>query len=405
MYLRDLLTEEEIDIQELFRKFVDREIMPRRRELEDNPVLVSEILQKITDMGVLRMGYPLHLGGENNGKIPFYLTILAEEFARGDAGIAMAVGQSSGRHLGAAIAVKNQAIIDRFLPIYLGNTFAYSCLSMSEPDGGCDVENFDMEGTTLRTVARLDGDEWIINGCKCWPGSGGMAAMYLTVCTTDPSAGSEGIAIIYVPDKTPGLSFGKPEQKMGFQSISNASVYYEDVRVPREYRLAGPGKDADFFKAACAHTKIHSAALSLGISRGVLETVLEYTKNRKGGGKSVRQHTIIAGIIADMAVKLETSRALTYNATWMLSRPDVYGPAYSVDMTARCNIAKVFTADAVVWIANKAMELMGANGYSPEYHVEKYLRDGKSLQLWLAGQQVSRYDIARGYYDFQTVHI
>jgi alkylation response protein AidB-like acyl-CoA dehydrogenase len=176
------------------------------------------------------------------------------------------------------------------------------------------------------------------------------------------------------------------------------------VRVPREYRLAGPGKDADFFKAACAHTKIHSAAMSLGISRGVLETVLEYTKNRKGGGKSLRQHTIIAGIIADMAVKLETSRALTYNAAWMLSRPDVYGPAYSVDMTARCNIVKVFTADAVVWIANKAMELMGANGYSPEYHVEKYLRDGKALQLWLAGQQVSRYDIARGYYDFQTVH-
>ncbi len=403
MYLRDLLTEEERDIQALFRKFVDKEIMPKRQEIETDKTLVAGILQKITDLGCLKMGYPKELGGENAGNMPFYLTILAEEFARGDAGIAMAVGQSSGRHLGAAIAANNRAIIDRFLPIYLGDTFAYSCLSMSEPDGGCDVENFDMEGRTLRTIAELDGDEWVINGCKCWPGSGGMAALYLTVCTTDPTAGEDGIAIIYVPDGTPGLTFGKPEPKMGFKSINNATVYYDDVRVPKEYRLAGPGKDAKFFKAACANTKIHSAALSIGIAQGAFETVLEYTKNRKGGGKTVRQHTIIAGILADMAIKLETSRALTYNVTWMLSHPDIYGPPYSIEMTSRCNIAKVFSADAAVWITNKAMELMGANGYSPEYHIEKYLRDAKSLQLWLAGQQVSRYDIARGYYNLRTV--
>jgi len=403
MHLTDLLTEEERDIQTLFRKFVDREIMPKRREVETDEALVADIMQKITDMGVLKMGYPVALGGENNGKVPFYLTILAEEFARGDTGIAMAVGQSSGRHLGAAIVAKNQAIIDRFLPIYLGDTFSYSCLSMSEPDGGCDVENFDMEGRTLRTIAEPDGDEWVINGCKCWPGSGGMSAMYLTVCTTDPEAGEEGIAIIYVPEGTPGLTFGKPEPKMGFNSINNASVYYDNVRVPREYRLAGPGTDANFFKAACAHTKIHSAALSVGTAQGAFETVLEYTGNRQGGGKPVRQHSIIAGILADMAIKLETSRALTYNATWMLNHPEIYGPAYSREMTARCNIVKVFTADAAVWITNKAIELMGANGYSPEYNMEKYFRDAKSLQLWLAGQQVSRYDIARGYYDFKAV--
>lgn len=104
MYLKDLLSEEELEIKKLFRKFVDREIMPQRREVEDNPELVAKILQKVTDMGVLRMGYPEEFGGENKGDTPFYLTILAEEFARGDAGIAMAVGQSSGRHLGAAIA-------------------------------------------------------------------------------------------------------------------------------------------------------------------------------------------------------------------------------------------------------------------------------------------------------------
>ena len=403
MYLKDLLTQEEGEIKKLFRKFVDNEIMPKRLEVEQDKDLVAKIVQDITDLGVLKMGYPKQLGGEKTDRTPFYLTILAEEFSRGDAGIAMAVGQASGRHLAPAIVEKNKAILDRFIPIYTGNKFAYSCLSMSEPDGGCDVENFDMQGKTLRTIARLDGDEWVINGSKVWPGSGGVAAMYLTICTTDPSLGEQGIAIIYVPDGTPGLSFGKDEPKMGFRSIQNSSVYYDNVRVPKQYRLAGPGDDAKWFKAACSHTKIHSSGMSLGIAKGAFDTVLEYTKDRMGGGKPVRQHTIIAGILADMAVRLEASRALTYNATWMLNHPEIYGPPFSLEMISKCNTVKVFTADASVWITNRGMELMGANGYSPEYSMEKYLRDAKALQLWLAGQQVSKYDIARGYYDLNTV--
>jgi alkylation response protein AidB-like acyl-CoA dehydrogenase len=143
--------------------------------------------------------------------------------------------------------------------------------------------------------------------------------------------------------------------------------------------------------------------MSLGISKGAFDTVLEYTKDRMGGGKPVRQHTIVAGILADMAIRLEASRALTYNATWMLNHPDIYGPPFSLEMISKCNTVKVFTADASVWITNRGMELMGSNGYSPEYHMEKYLRDAKALQLWLAGQQVSKYDIARGYYDLNTV--
>jgi alkylation response protein AidB-like acyl-CoA dehydrogenase len=403
VYLKDLLTDEEVEIKKLFRKFVDKEIMPNRLALEENPALVSDLLQALTDMGVVRMGYPKELGGEKSENAPFYLTILAEEFSRGDVGLAMAIGQSSGRHMAPAIITKNQAILDRFVPIFTGNKFAYSCLSMSEPDGGCDVENFDMEGKTLHTIAKLEGNEWVINGSKCWPGSGGVGSMYLTVCTTDPNLGEEGIAIIYVPSDTPGLSFGKPEPKMGFKTIQNASVYYDNVRVPKGFRLAGPGQDAKFFKAACSQTKIHSAALALGVCQGAFETVLEYTGNRKGGGKPVRQHTIVAGILADLAIQLEATRAMVYNMTWMLNHPGIYGSPYSPEMISKCNIAKVFTADAAVEITNRGMELMGANGYSPEYHMEKYLRDAKALQLWLAGQQVSRYDIAKGYYDLKTI--
>lgn len=143
--------------------------------------------------------------------------------------------------------------------------------------------------------------------------------------------------------------------------------------------------------------------LSLGIAQGAFETALEYTRGRKGGGKFVNQHTIIAGIIAEMAIKLELSRAAVYNMEWMLHHPEVYGAPFSRELLSKANIVKVFTADAGVWITNKAMELMGATGYHQEVGLEKYLRDAKACQLWLAGQQVSKYDIAKGYYDLKTV--
>jgi len=227
--------------------------------------------------------------------------------------------------------------------------------------------------------------------------------MYLTVCCTDPNLAEEGLAIIFVPKDSPGLSFGKPEQKMGFRTVQNAAIYYDEVRVPEEYRLAGPGTDAKFFWAGLAMTKVHSAMLSLGIAQGAFEKALAYIKTRKGGGKLVNQHTIVAGIIADMAMKLELSRAAVYNMEWMLHHPEIYGPPFSKAMISKCNIAKVFTADAAVWIANKGMELMGAAGYSREYGLEKDLRDAKACQLWLGGQQVSKYDIVKGYYNLNTV--
>jgi alkylation response protein AidB-like acyl-CoA dehydrogenase len=403
MFLKELLTEEDKAFRELLRKFVDNEIIPKRLELEENQSIVEEILQKLTDLGLLRMGFPKEVGGEGENISPFYHTIISEELARGDAGISMMIGQSAGIHLGGAIASGNKAVMKRFIPIYCGDKFARSCFSMSEPASGCDIENADMQCRTIQTIAKLDSDEWVINGSKVWPANAGQAEMYLTVCSTDPNLGEEGMAIIFVPKDAPGLSFGKPEQKMGFRTIQNATVYYDDVRVSKEYRLAGPGTDAKFFWAGLAMTKIHSAMLSLGIAQGAFEKVLVYTGTRKGGGKAINQHTIAAGILAEMAVKLELSRAAVYNIEWMLHHPEIYGPAFSKEMISKCNIVKVFTADAAVWIANKGMELMGAAGYSKEYTLEKDLRDAKACQLWLGGQQVSKYDIAKGYYNLRTL--
>jgi len=403
MNLEDLLTEEDKAIRKLVREFVDKEIMPKRTELEGDEGLVEGILQKLVDMDIVRMGFPKEYSGLGSDPSPFYHTIITEELARGDAGISVMVGQSAGIHLGGAIKAGNKAVIDRFVPLFCGDKFVRSCFSMSEPEGGCDIENLDMQGRTLRTIAKLDGDEWVINGSKVWPLNGDNAEMYLTICSTDPKLGEEGIAIIFVPRDAPGLSFGKPEKKLGFKTAHNAAVYYDDVRVPKGYRLVGPGADANNYKAGTAATKVHSAMLSLGIAQGAFETAVEYTQTRKGGGKFVSQHTIVAGVIADMAIQLELTRAAVYNLEWMLHHPEIYGPPFSKGMLSKTNIVKVFAADAAVYVTNKAMELMGATGYDQEVGLEKYLRDAKACQLWLAGQQVSKYDIAKGYYDLKTV--
>ena len=187
---------------------------------------------------------------------------------------------------------------------------------------------------------------------------------------------------------------------MGFRTCINASIFYDNVRVPKEYRLIGPGADANFYYALMAASQCHCGNLSLGISQAAFDIALDYTKERKSGGKPVREWSLAAGVLAEMAMRVELSRGALYNYAWMLDHHDFYGPPFQKGMSSKAAITRAYSVDAAVWIANKAMELLGSNGLSPEYHLEKYLRDSKVPQLVLGGQQVARYRIAQGYYDY-----
>ncbi|MBW1863217.1 MAG: acyl-CoA dehydrogenase family protein [Deltaproteobacteria bacterium] len=399
MQLTHMLTDEQKAIQDMLRKFVDKEIMPIREKLEEDHSLVEGVLQKLVDLGIQKGGYPPEYGGTG----PYSMmtrAIIVQELARGDAGIAMSTGTNAGELLGPARHAGNKEVLDKFAPTFCRDKVCYACLSMTDATGGADSENPLFQGRGIVTRAKLDGDEWVINGTKSWPTHAGIASMYLTVCNTDPDAGDDGIALIYVPADAPGLSFGKPETKMGFKTTINASIFYDNVRVPKEYRAAGPGHDAPFYYAAMAGAQWGSSIESLGIAQAAFDIALDYTKDRKSGGKPVREWSMAAGIIADMAIRLEMMRGSAYNFAWMLDHPEDYGPAYTNQMISKASVLRIFASDGCVWIANKAMELMGANGLSPEYHLEKYLRDAKVTQIWLAGQQVARYRVVRGYYDY-----
>ena len=224
----------------------------------------------------------------------------------------------------------------------------------------------------------------------------------MTVCNTDTSAGDEGVALIYVPKDTPGLTFGEPEKKMLFKTSINASVYYDNVRVPKEYRLAGPGMDANIYHFFEAATGWHSATMALGVAERAFEIVLDYTGIRMGGFKPVRQHSMAAGILADMAIGIDMMKSGVYNLAIMLDNLEQYGPPWSPHFISKASAVRVFAGDKAVEIVNKGAELLGSMAISEDFPYEKCIRDAKIFQLWLGGQQICRYRVARGYYDLKN---
>jgi alkylation response protein AidB-like acyl-CoA dehydrogenase len=223
--------------------------------------------------------------------------------------------------------------------------------------------------------------------------------VYCVLCTTDPELGDEGVALIYVPADAEGLSFGPDEKKAGMQGDRNCPMYLNNVRVPKEWRAAGPGIDAQLLHGNVTAARINTAALAVGNAQGAFETVLKYTKDRIVANKPIRQHSICAGMLADMAIGIETARNYCLHAAYMFDHPEIYGPPTSNAVMSKASIAKVYAADVAVMVTNKAMELMGSYGYVRDYNVEKYWRDCKIIQLWEGGAQLGRFDVCRGYYD------
>ena len=401
MNLEHLLSKEDLQIREAIREFTQKEIIPITKELEADYSKVEEVHQRLVDLGLQSDGYPEEFGGGGHGSMTA-LTIITEELAKGDAGISLSVGINGGIVLKPAMIVQNKFVLEKFVPRFTAGKLAYACISMTDEAGGADTENPLLDGAGIKTTAKLDGDEYVINGSKSWPTHGGVAECYLTVCNTDTSAGDEGVALIYVPKDTPGLTFGEPEKKMLFKTSINASVYYDNVRVPKEYRLAGPGMDANIYHFFEAATGWHSATMALGVAERAFEIVLDYTGTRMGGFKPVRQHSMVAGILADMAIGIDMMKSGVYNLAIMLDNLEQYGPPWSPHFISKASAVRVFAGDKAVEIVNKGAELLGSMAISEDFPYEKCIRDAKIFQLWLGGQQICRYRVARGYYDLKN---
>ena len=230
----------------------------------------------------------------------------------------------------------------------------------------------------------------------------GLADVFAVFCTTDPEAGQEGFAIVYVPADSTGVTQGKAYRKAGMSGDWNSDVWFDNVRVPAEFRAHGPGEDADAARAFISSGNVGTAAQCIGVMRDTYQHVRDWCDTRVVAGKALKEHTITAAVLADIVIAIETSRAETYLKARMLDRPDLYGPRHSPEMLARTRVTKLFVSDQLTNVMNKAMDLMGAFGYTREGDVEKHWRDSKIMSLWMGGRALPQLDIARWYFDART---
>ena len=398
-----ITSEEDLAFLTVIRKYVDNEMMPVRLKLDEDYSVFEKVYEGLVKLGIQKRGFSPEYGGLG---IRSATTVCAitEELSRGDSGVSL--------HsliipwcLAGAMGARNKVLMDKFIPMFCGDTPRCGCLAITEPAGGCNIEDAAEHGLTIRTRARLDGNEWVINGEKMWPSGASIADLYCVVCTTDPNQKEEGMALIYVPKDTPGLSFGKAEEKMGMKVTDvNTAIYFDNVRVPKEYRAGGPGIDWQLFRANIGWGRLTSAPMTLGNAQAVLEIVIEYTKNRFYGGKPVRNHSLQAAMIADMAIGIESARAFYLSVAAMFNNRKKYGNPGEDYLMARASAAKVYACDVTETVCNRAMELMGSYGYARDYHVEKYLRDSKIIQIWLGGGQLGRLDVVQSYYPYVESH-
>jgi len=411
-FCRAIATEEDIEFVQAVREFVENEVMPRRLDLEGgwhrDEKLARETFRRLhqglVDLGVQRAFFPEGVGGLGL-RSSVTMCMVWEEIARGDVGLATHLSIVRWV-MGPAFMARRWDLVEEFGTIICDGKPHTLCMAITEPEGGANIEDPTQHGRTIRTTAQLEDGHWIINGQKIWPSGAGEADVaYCVVCTTGEGRGDEDIALIYVPvyDEVPeGMSFGEPIQKMGMcWTDINAEIFFDNVRVPERYRVAGPGQDAKILHAVIAGGRLGTAAMAVGAAQAAFEIALKWTGERYIVGMPVRARSLHASILADMAIAIETARAYYMQVAWMFDHPKIYGPPWSRAMLARASAAKVYACDVAVWVTNKAMELMGSYGYAFEHCLEKYLRDVKILQLWLGGPQRGRLDVALGYYDFE----
>ena len=400
------LTDEDLEIVKGIRDFVDKEIMPRRRDLEggwhhDEKLArdtIEKVHQGLVDIGFQRMSWPESVGGLGKSGV---LGIGQMEIARADCGLATHLGIVAWV-VSAMMSAGRFDLAEPILRKVCDDKPHAACFALTEPAGGANQEDPTQHGRTISTIARLDGNEWVINGHKIWPSGAGVSDLsYLTLCTTDPQAGDDGIALIHVPPDAKGLSFSKPYEKMGMcWSDINAEIFYDDVRVPKENRLSGPGEDAKILHDTVAVGRLTTCAMAAAAARACFEIVVDYTKDREIVGKPVRSRSLHASIIGEMALKIDCAIAF-YQRVSEMSGSGQFGRIGESFLLSKCSAASYYGSEAAVWVARKAMELMGSYGYAYGYEIEKYYRDVVMLELWLGGQQRRILDTALGYYSFE----
>lgn len=370
------LAEEHEMIRKMVRDFAKKEVAPTATERDEEERFDMEIFRRMAELGLTGIPWPEEYGGIGSDYISYCIAV--EELSR--------VCASTGVTLSAHTSLAGWPILkfgteeqkQKYLkPMAQGEKIG--AYGLTEPGSGSDAGG-------MATSARLEGDDYILNGSKIFITNGGIADTYIVFALTDPSAGKYGITSFIVEKDFPGFSVGKKEKKLGIRSSPTTEIIFEDCHVPKENML---GKEGEGFKVAMMTLdggRNGIAAQAVGIAQGAMDTAIWYAKERKQFGKAIAANQGISFKLADMATAIEASRLLTYQAAWLESNGLPYGKASAM--------SKLLAGDTAMKVATEAVQVLGGYGYTKEYPVERYMRDAKITQIYEGTQEIQRMVIA-----------
>src|SRR3954470_12643797 len=376
------LSDEHGLLRETVRALADAKIAPGAAETDEK----SEFPQAAYEALVQADLHAVHIpeSYEGVGADALATVIVIEEVARACASSSLIPAVNK---LGTVplLLSGSEELKKRYLsPVARGEAmFSYA---LSEPEAGSDA-------ASMKTRAVRDGDHWVLNGAKMWITNAGVSEYYTVMAVTDPFAGARGISAFVVEKSDPGVSFGPKEKKLGIKGSPTRQVILEDVRIPADRIIGAEGTGFRTALATLDHTRITIAAQALGLAQGALDYAIGYVKERKQFGKPISDFQGVQFMLADMAMKLESARQLTYAAAAKSERA-MEGARVS-DLTFVSSAAKCFASDAAMEITTDAVQLLGGYGYVKDYPVERMMRDAKITQIYEGTNQVQRIVIAR----------
>ena len=371
------LNDEQQFIQQTVRDFAQNELAPRAKHTDETGEFPHDIFKQMGQLGLLGLPFPEEYGGADGDTVS--VALATEEIARACGSSALAYAAHIGLGCMPLYLFGSEEQKQRFLvPAASGEYLA--AFGLTEPHAGSDA------GAT-RTQARLEGDEWVINGEKMWITNAPIAGHIIVTAVTDRDRGKRGISSIIVPRGTPGLSFGKHEHKMGLHGSLSTAVFLENVRVPQEHLLGERGRGFAQFLEILDGGRITIGAMAIGLAQAAMDAAVRYARERESFGKPIGAYQSVANMIADMAVGLEASRLLIYKAAHLKDQRKPFSKIAA--------IAKLYASEASEKICRDAIQVLGGYGYSSEFPVERYYRDTRLLTIGEGTSEIQRMVIAR----------
>lgn len=372
------LTEEQRMIQDMSRKFAEKEIKPIAAELDRTHRHPAEICAKMGELGLMGITIPEEYGGAGMDYICYVLAMIEISKACASCGVIMSVCNSLYNFPVFAYGTEEQK--QKYLrPVASGEVLG--CYGLTEAGAGSDP-------ASMKTIAVLDGDEWVINGVKRFITNGNVARYCVLAAVTDKTAGYKGISSFLVDlAETPGFKVGVVEEKLGINASGTAELVFEDARIPKGNLLGKPGEGFRQMLTTLDGGRIGIASQALGIGRAALDDALEYSKTREQFGKPISSFQAIQWKLADMATQLDAAELLTLRAAWL----EQNGRHYEKEAA----MAKLMASDVAMMASLEGVQIFGGYGYCKEYPAERHMRDAKITQIYEGTNEIMRLVIAR----------